>query len=235
MAHAARGEQSHPAAAHARRWCVRPLCLRCSCGPNGASDRARRAVRVSRGRRSYGAAHAADDALCQGRRRDRRTARARPVRKRHAAARRPGDLRGPARRWPDLAARGLRLRTRPVERRAAGRGRDHAGGRAGRPLRAAAGGQARRSDRRGCDRRALRRRREGDHAAVHRHAGISQRGRDKRRPGADGRRPGGDDERGQLLRRRRRPGGRRVRDHRAGDDRDRVRPRPRSSRACSRR
>ncbi len=114
---------------------------------------------------------------------------------------------------------------RAVARRAAGRRRDHARRRARRPLRDPAAGQARRSDRGGRDRRALRRRREGDHAAVRRHAGLSQRGRDQRRPGADRDRPGGDDERRQLLRWRRRSRGGRVHDHRRGDDRDRLRPR----------
>jgi len=113
-----------------------------------------------------------------------------------------------------------------MARRAARSRGDHARGRARRPLRDPAAGQARRPDHGGRDRRALRRRREGDHAAVRRHAGLSQRRRHERRPGTDRDRSGGDDERRQLLRRRRRSRGGRLHDHRRGDDRDRVRPRP---------
>ena len=54
---------------------------------------------------------------------------------------------------------------------------DHARGRARRPLRPAAGGQARRPGPGGGDRRALRRGGEGDHAAVRRQPGLPQRRR----------------------------------------------------------
>ena len=119
--------------------------------------------------------------------------------------------------------------------RSAARGRHHhARRRARRSLRVAARGEARRSDRGSRDRRSFRGRREGDHASVHRHAGVPQRRRHERRTRADRRRPGGDDERRQLLRWSRWPGGGRMRDHRAGDDGDRLRPSPPAA-GCARR
>jgi hypothetical protein len=192
---------------------------------DGASNRARRSIRLPACRRRDGPADAAHDALRPSRGRDRRAARARPVRKRHAAVGWARDLRGNPRRRAELAARGLRQGTRAVARGAARRGRDHARRRARRPLRAAAARQAGGPDRRRRDRRALRRRREGDHASVRGHARVPQRGHHQRRPGAHGRGPGRDDERRQLLRRRRRAGRGRVRDHRGRDDRHRLRPR----------
>ena len=204
----------------------RPPGLRCCARADGASNRARRALRLPGRRGRDRAADAAHDALREGRRRDRRAARAGPVRASHAAARRTGDLRRGARRRPDLAARRLRKAASALARRAARRRGDHARGRARRPLRPAPGRQAARPGAGGRDRRALRRGREGDHAAVRRPASLPQRGRHERRPGADGDRPGGDDERRQLLRRRRRPGGGRVRDHRRRDGGDRLRPGP---------
>ncbi|MEA2151959.1 MAG: hypothetical protein QOI18_192, partial [Solirubrobacteraceae bacterium] len=72
----------------------------------------------------------------------------------------------------------------------------------------------------------------GDHAAVHRHARVSQCRRDQRRPCADRHRAGGDDERRELLRRRRWTGGGCLHDHRRRDDGDRIRPRPPAARSA---
>jgi len=135
-----------------------------------------------------------------------------------------------AHRRARLLACRLRQGTRAVARRAACSRRDHARRRSRRSLRAAAGRQARRTDRRGRDRRALRRRREGDHAAVRRHACVSERRSHECRAGAERRRARRDDERRQLLRRRRWLGGGRLHDHRRRDDRDRVRSRPPAAR-----
>ncbi len=71
----------------------RPPGLRCFARADGASNRARRALRLPGRRGRHRAADAPHDALREGRRRDRRTARARPVRAPDAAARGPGDLR----------------------------------------------------------------------------------------------------------------------------------------------
>ena len=95
-----------------------------------------------------------------------------------------------------------------------------------RPLRPAPAAEARRPDPGGGRRRALRRGREVDHAAVRRAHRAAERGHHQRRPAADGARAGGDDERRQLLRRRRRPRGGGVRDHRRDDGDHRLRPRP---------
>ena len=89
--------------------------------------------------------------LASARGRDRRAARARALGAPDAAAGRPGDLRRSARRGRCCAARAT-----PRPNVIAGRRRViTAGRRARRPLRAAAGGQARRADRGGGDRRAL--------------------------------------------------------------------------------
>jgi hypothetical protein len=205
-----------------------PLGLRCFTRADGASNRARRALRLSRRRGAHRAADAADDALRAGRGRDRRAARAGAVRAPDAAARRAGDLRGGTARRSDLAADRLRegRTAAAVARRTAGRRRDHVRRRARRPFRPAPGAEAARPGAGGGDRRALWRRREGDHAAVRRSSGVSQHRPRERRPRADRDRPCADDEHRQLLRRRRRPRGGRVHDHCRGDGDHRVRSEP---------
>jgi hypothetical protein len=193
---------------------------------DGASNRARSAVRLPGRRRRDRAADPAEHAPGAPRRRDGRTARARSLEPADPAARWAGDLRRRAHCHARRAANGIRQRPRAVARCARRRGSDHARRRGRRPLRPAPGDQVLWPGDRGGDRRQRRRRREEDDAAVHRRTHLPQRRHHERRPCADRDRSRRDDERGQLLRRCRRARGRGLRDHRRGDGRDRLRSRP---------
>ncbi len=219
-----------PVAHEQEEWDHRRPRLRCCARVDGASHSARRPCRISRRRGRDRAAHAAHDAAGERRRRGGRTPGPWPGQPSDAAARRPRDLRGRARRDGCVPARRLWHEHADVAWRADRSRADNGRGRAGRPLRPAPDREARRPDRGGRDRRALRRRGQAHHAAVHRRARLSQSGRDRRRPGADRDRAGRDDERRQPLRRRRRPRGGGVRDHRRHARDHRVRPRSRRAR-----